>query len=63
MIFCYLLFNVFRYILLDDLLGYFVNVVLLFFFLLHLHDVEGLYFHYNLSVCVSVCLSVCPEFL
>ena len=33
-------------------------------FFLHLHEiVEGLYFHFSLSVCVSVCLSVCPEFL
>ena len=32
--------------------------------LLHLHEiVEGLYFHFSLSVCLSVCVSVCPALL
>ena len=33
---------------------------------LHLHEiVEGLYFHYSLSVCLSVCVCVCvrPDIL
>ena len=33
-------------------------------FFLRLHKiVEGLYFHFSLSVCLSVCLCVCPTLL